>query len=241
MTTFELFAIIILAAAIHASFQLSVSVLTVMSGHAFGKKSSHAHVQSLTASFTLGVFVMVALLLSTTALVAQNLFVNGIPPLVWATLCGLTVGIGVAVWMFYYRQRTTGTVLWLPRDLADYLSKRARATSMSGEAFGLGLSSVITEALFTAGPILITALLMLQLSPSNQLLALITYTLISVLPLLAIIVLVGGGRSLARIQRWRETNKRFLQFAAGSALIVLALYLYVEVIITPISSGVTSL
>jgi uncharacterized membrane protein (DUF485 family) len=37
---------------------------------------------------------------------------------------------------------------------------------------------------------------------------------------------------VARIQKWREHNKRFLQFAAGSALIVLGVYFYVDIFTT---------
>jgi hypothetical protein len=40
--------------------------------------------------------------------------------------------------------------------------------------------------------------------------------------------LIGGGHSLGQIQRWREANKGFLQFIAGSGLIVLGFYMYVN-------------
>jgi hypothetical protein len=45
-------------------------------------------------------------------------------------------------------------------------------------------------------------------------------------------VLIGSGHSLSRIQRWREANKHFLQFAAGAGLIVLGGYLYVNEVVT---------
>jgi hypothetical protein len=45
--------------------------------------------------------------------------------------------------------------------------------------------------------------------------------------------LIGGGHTISGIQRWREQNKRFLQFVAGSALIVLGFYVYVEQVLTP--------
>jgi hypothetical protein len=40
-------------------------------------------------------------------------------------------------------------------------------------------------------------------------------------------VLIGSGHRLSEIQKWRETNKRFLQFSAGGALVVLGFFVYV--------------
>ena len=234
MTTIEIFAIGLLAAAIHGSFQLSMSVLTIMGGHAFSKKTSMSRVLQLVTSFIFGAVIMVGLLLSTIALLIDKYFRNDIPLIVWAVTCGLTVGIGAAVWVFYYRRKKSGTELWIPRNMAIYLSTRAKATKMPGEAFGLGLSSVISEILFAVGPLVITALLLQSLKPELQIVMIISYSLIVCLPLLIILVLVGSGRSLAKIQRWRETNKGFIQFAAGSGLIILAIYLYVETVVTGI-------
>ena len=240
MTTYQLFAILLLAALIHASFQLSVSMMTLMSGHAIGKKTAHARVMRLIAGFTLGAMTMVALGVSFLALLLGNVFPDGIPILAWAATSGLLIGLGVAVWIFYYRYRKAGTVLWLPRPMAEHLSRRSRKTIYSAEAFGLGLTSVVTELLFGIAPMLIAGLVLLHLDTPMQLVGLIVYTLVTVLPLLFIAVLVGGGRSLARIQRWRESNKRFLQFAAGSALIILGAYLYVETVVSSLvfSGGV---
>lgn len=231
MTLYEIGAIILLAAAIHASFQLSVSLLTVMSGHSLGKKRAHKRVLRLISSFVLGSMTMIALTVSFLALLAQNLLPSGIPPLVWAAASGLMLGVGIAVWAFYYRPRDTGTVLWIPRHMAKYLSQRARATKLAPEAFGLGLSSVVGELLFGLAPMVVVALLLSTLEAPLQLAGLATYTVVASLPLFVITLVVGGGRTLARVQRWRESNKRFLQFAAGSALIILGAYIYVDLIL----------
>lgn len=225
-------AIIALAALIHASFQLSVSMLTVMSGHALGRKTAHARLLRLSGSFVLGVMLMITLLLCFIALVLQN-FLHDIPPLVWAGASGLSIGVGIAVWSFYYRHRRTGTVLWLPRPMASYLEKRARKTRLAAESFTLGLGSVLGEILFAIAPLLIASLVLVTLPAPLQLGGLILYTLIASLPLLIIYLLIGGGHTLGKIQRWRETNKRFLQFAAGSALLILGTYLYVDTVLTP--------
>lgn len=224
-------AIIAFAALIHASFQLSVSMLTLLSGHAIGSKTAHAKLLRLTGGFSLGVAVMTLLLLSFTALVLQQSFGREVPLLAWAVSCGLLLGLGIAVWAFYYRHEK-GTSLWLPRGMARYLSERTKATKHSAEAFGLGLSSVIAELLFILAPILIAALVLIQLEPVMQLVGIALYTFISLLSLLVVNGLIGSGHKLSRIQKWREDNKRFLQFAAGSGLLVLGFYVYVEQVVT---------
>lgn len=221
------FAIIALAALIHASFQLSVSMLTLLSGHAIGSKTVHRKLIRLTNSFTGGVALMTLLVLSFIALVLLHSFGGTIPTVAWAGACGLLMGLGVAVWVFYYR-REKGTALWIPRSVAHYISERTKSTKSSAEAFGLGLSSVIGELLFILAPMIVSALVLIQLPPSWQLAGIGMYTLISLLPLLIVTGMIGSGHKLSRIQHWREENKRFLQFAAGSSLIVLGAYLYVD-------------
>lgn len=228
MDTLQVFTIIGVTALIHASFQLSVSILTLLSSHTLGKKRSHAALLRLTGHFIVGALLMTLLLISTTIFVTVNIFSGGdIPAVVWAGACGLLMGLGICVWLFYYR-KGAGTELWLPRGLAQYLHDRVKKTSKPSEAFALGLSGVVGELLFLAGPLFVSALLLIELPPLWQLVGVGFYTLIASLPLLIIGALVSGGHSIGSIQKWRENNKRFLQFIAGAALIVLGFYLYVD-------------
>lgn len=224
-------AIIAFAALIHASFQLSVSMLTLLSGHAIGSKTAHAKLLRLTNGFLLGVGVMTMLIISFIAFVFQHMFGNTIPLVAWAISCGLLLGLGVAVWVFYYR-REKGTSLWLPRGIARYLSDRTKSTKRSAEAFGLGLSSVIGELIFVLAPMVISALVLVRLEPVWQLAGIGLYTVISLLSLLIVNALVGSGHKLSRIQKWRESNKRFLQFSAGSGLLILGFYVYVDQVLS---------
>lgn len=224
------FAIILLAALIHASFQLSVSVLTLMSGHALGNKTAHDRLLRLTGGFLLGAGVMTLLLVAFISFVFSQLFASGTPLVLWAASCGAVVGVGVAVWLFYYRDGR-GTGLWLPRGLARYLDVRSKATKQAGEAFGLGLTSVITELLFILAPMIIASLVLIRLPANQQLFGILLYTTVSLLPLLIVSVLIGGGHRLSGIQRWRETNKNFLQFTAGSGLLILGIYVFIERVI----------
>lgn len=230
-------AIVAFAALIHASFQLSVSVLTLLSGHAIGSKKSRARVLHLTTSYTTGVGVMTLLLLAFVSLIFLHSFGTAVPLLVWALVCGLVLGIGIAVWLFYYRRGAKGTELWIPRAFAKFLNDRSKATRFGAEAFSLGLTSVIAELIFIIPTVGIAALVLIELPAMWQLIGIAIYTIISLLGLLVVWGLIGHGRSLAHIQKWRTDNKRFLQFAAGSALVVLGFFVYVSKIMATLSGS----
>lgn len=234
------FAIIAFAALIHASFQLSVSVFTLLSGHAIGAKTAHRKLMHLISGFFLGALVMTMLTVSFTSFLFQNIFGSTVPPLVWAMSCGLLLGLGVAVWVFYYR-RGEGTSLWLPRGVARYLSVRSKATQQSAESFGLGMSSVIGELLFIIAPVIVASLVLIRLEPLLQLAGIGLYTLVSLLSLLITYSLVGSGHKISQIQKWRENNKRFLQFAGGGGLLVLGFYIYVDQVVASTALALGSL
>lgn len=229
-------AIVTLAALIHASFQLSVSVLTLLSGHAIGAKQSQGKVLRLTFGFVGGVGVMTLLALSFISLVFLHVFGPNTPQLVWAIACGLLIGVGLAVWFFYYR-RDKGTTLWIPRSFARHLADRSKATSHSTEAFSLGLTSVISELLFIVAPMVMSALVLIQLPGTWQLVGIVIYAIVSLLPLMSVWVFIGSGHKLSEIQKWRESNKRFLQFSAGSALAILGFFVYVCKILTDVTGA----
>jgi hypothetical protein len=224
-------AIVTMAALVHASFQLSVSVLTLLSGHAIGAKKSHRRTVALTGSFVIGAGIMTLLLLAFFAATFSHVFGNGVSAFVWALACGLLIGVGLAVWVFYYR-RERGTTIWVPRSFARHLSNRSKATKDPTEAFSLGLTSVISEILFIVAPLAISALVIVQLPGIWQLVGVAIYTVISLLALLIVWISVSSGHSISAIQKWRESNKHFLQFAAGSALVILGAFVYVNQIVS---------
>ncbi len=227
------FAIVLLAAAVHASFQLSISVLTLLSGHALGRKSAQHRLLRLIGGFVGGAAIITVLLLTFAAFVLSVILPSTTHPLVWAASCGALVGVGISVWMFYYREQSDSTSLWVPRGFANYLGNRSKASKVTAEAFGLGMTSVIAELLFIFAPIVVAALVLIRLTPELQLLGIVLYSLVSLLPLCIVAFLISSGHKISRIQRWRELNKKFLQFSAGTGLIVLGAYIYVqEVIVT---------
>lgn len=226
-------AIVTLAALIHASFQLSVSVLTLLSGHAIGSKKPQGKIARLTFGFVVGAGVMTLLSLSFVSLIFLHVFGPNTPQWVWAIACGLLIGVGLAVWFFYYRKEK-GTTLWIPRGMARHLSERSKATEHSAEAFSLGLTSVLSELLFIIAPMVISALVLVQLEGMWQLLGIAIYAVVSLLPLISVWALIGSGHKISEIQKWRESNKRFLQFSAGGALAILGFFVYVCKILTDV-------
>ena len=186
------------------------------------------------SAFIFGATTMTILLLATVAFLVELALQSGLSHgLLWMITVGLSVTIGIAVWIFYYA-KGAGTALWLPRSLATYIADRAKKTKNSGEAFTLGLVSVFAEIMFIFPSLLAASLAILQLAPLLQLSSIIVYTLISIMTLITIWSMVGSGHSLSKIQQWREKNKRFLQFVSGSALIILGIYIYTNEVVTPI-------
>lgn len=229
-------AIVTLAALIHASFQLSVSVLTLLSAHAIGSQQSSGKILRLTFGFVSGAGVMTLLLVSFASLVILHIFGPNTPLLTWAIVCGLLIGVGLAVWFFYYR-RDRGTTLWIPRAFARHLSERSKETKHTAEAFSLGMTSVVSELLFIAAPMIVSALVLIQLPGVWQLIGIAIYAIVSLLTLISISILIGSGHKLSNIQKWRESNKHFLQFAAGGALIILGFFVYVCKIVTDVAGA----
>lgn len=227
------FGIIALAALTHASFQLGVSMMTLLSGHSLSAKRSAQRTLGLVASFFCGALVMSMLIVSFIAYVVTRAWGHELPAWLWIVASSLLLGLGIVVWTVYYRPRGRGTELWLPRRMASFLAGRTKATRDGAEAFSLGLTSVLTEVLFVLPPALAAALAITTLPTAWQLPGLVIYALIASLGLGIVVVLIGSGRRISAIQHWRETHKRFLQFAAGGGLIVLGFFIYVTYAVVP--------
>lgn len=220
-------AIIGLAALIHASFQLGVSVLTLLSGHSLSVKRSEFRIFRLTTSFVFGAITMTLLLLASLTLFLADFVTPENHFLIWSIISGLLIGVGVAVWFSYYRSGP-GTSLWIPRAFADFLVDRTKATKRSAEAFSLGLASVFGELLFIIAPLAVAAYALLLLPSYWQIASILFYVAVSVSSLLIVWILIGHGYKISRIQKWRETHKTFLQYCAAAGLIILGAFTYVN-------------
>lgn len=238
MDTFTTLLVVAFAAFLHATFQLSVSVLTLLSGHSIGRKKSKMRLIHLTSTYVGGVFLMTILLVASLILSSSNLFGPYAPTLIWAGVCGATVGIGISAWLFYYKRHSDGTELWIPRQIAKYLHDRTKDTKSGSESFGLGLMTGLGELLFTIAPLAISAMLLSSVAPNWQLIGIVIYASISLLPLIIVWLLVSSGYKISNIQHWRTENKWFLQFISGSGLVLLGLFLFINIVFPSAYFGV---
>ncbi|MBI3494866.1 hypothetical protein HY004_02705 [Candidatus Saccharibacteria bacterium] len=219
--------VIAFAGLLHASFQLGVALLTLLSGHSLGSHRSYRKLMRLNFAYLFGASVVTVLLFSGLAYFAL-LGASSFMELQWLVPALLNMVIGASVIMFYYR-RSKGTGLWIPHSMAEYLSKRTQKTDHVGEAFTLGAGSVLAELPFLIGPLSVAVLYTLSIDGSDmQFISVLIYCLIALSPLLIIVSLVGSGKKISKIQRWREDNKLFLQYAAGSGLVILGAFVFVD-------------
>ncbi|MCL2280474.1 hypothetical protein FWC31_01140 [Candidatus Saccharibacteria bacterium] len=215
---------LVVAALVQASFALGVSMLTLLSGHLLSIEKSSARVHRLSASYIFGFFLAILSSVIGSMYILSHLDFASSDKF-WAVLAGMAVGIGATVVLFYYRWDKRGTELWLPRRAATYLHGRTKATRSGFEAFVLGVGAVVAELVFLAVPIIIAANLLLGLKGLTQILSVIIYTFITIIPLLALFFFNARGRRISLFVKWREKNKKFLQVAAGALLIILGFYL----------------
>lgn len=208
----------------HACFQLAVSVLTLLSSHSIGMGRSHLRVLRLGLSYVVGAFVGTALITFAAASLMNATLMNTTADAVRTIVIALNILIGLAVMLFYYR-RGKGTMLWVPRGAAEFLTRRAKKTTYAFEAFGLGLLTVIAELPFLAAPVATIAYLLGYASP-DRIDLVVAYSAVAVLPLVCVTGLISSGHRISTIQRWREANKTFLQVSSGGALIVLGCFLF---------------
>lgn len=214
---------------VHACYQLSVSVLTHMTSHSLSRRIATKRLLKLGLSYTLGAIVMTTLvvtaIVSLTTLGSSTMQSTTLRTLemIVAILVPL---IGLATALFYFR-RGDGTQLWLPRPIARYLLARSRRTRSGTEAFFLGAATVLGELPFLIAPILLVAVVIGTLSSTSWFGWSLLYGTLAGLPLLFITFFVSSGHSVARVQRWRERNKHFLQWSSGIALVILTVYITV--------------
>lgn len=216
-----LVAIVIL---VHASLQVGVSVLTLLSGHSLRKKQAHARLVRLNFAYIIGVVTISFLILNLVLQILSAGHTSDISPL-WPIICFSLVIIGIVVMLNYYR-RAKGTVLWIPRRQAEYLSSRAKKTKHSFEAAALGGMTVIAELPISLVFYLTIGLLIhILASDSSSLWWALAYSISISLPLIAMVFMVGGGYRISQIQRWREHNKTFLKYTTGIGMIAAAVYI----------------
>ncbi len=209
-------------ALVHASFQVGVSVLTLLSSHSLSRRDSLRRLIGLNTAYIAGTVLATATMLVLTIYLLQHLPGTWLTTL-WYGVMTTCIVVGLLVIATYYR-RGKGTMLWLPRAAAAFLTRRAKRTRDPIEAAMLGATTVVAELPFTAVIFVGIALLVLYSAESiMKNVTILVYSCAVTVPLMLMTILIAGGHRLSTIQRWRESNKDFLQYAAGLGLLVIAL------------------
>ena len=217
--------VIALAALISATLQLGVGCLLLLY-HASSQKHIPVKTRSLAGSYVAGVGIMTFVSICTVAFMLLRFYGGALEKNWLLVLVILLAALAFAVWLFYYRWGK-GVELWIPRVVAKFIDSRAKATESNTEAFTLGIMTCFAELPFSVILFVIAGNSILELNAEWQLLAVVLFTLVSMLPLILVRVLVRKGKTISDIQHWRSKHKNFLKILSGAGFLVLGLFISV--------------
>lgn len=215
---------VFLAAVIHATLQLELGALLLLY-HASIGKHVRKKTKYLVSNYIAGIGSLVFLSLATVAFIFDRYFGDALYPEELMIIVGMLVALAIAAWFFYYR-RGRSTELWLPRSVARFIDRRAKATNSNTEAYALGLLTSLAEMPFTLVLFVVAANSLLQLPALHQLIALVLYTVIAILPSIIMRLAIRKGQTVVDIQRWRVKHKTFFRLLTGVGFLALAFFLF---------------
>jgi len=218
------FAEVFLAAVIHATLQLELGTLLLLYHASLGKHIKK-RTKALVSSYIAGVGSLVFLGLAATAFVMDRYFGAALFAEELVIVVGMLVALAIATWFFYYR-RGKSTELWLPRSVARFIDQRAKETESNTEAFSLGVLTSLAEMPFTLVLIVVAANSVLVLPAPYQLLAVVLYTVVAIMPPAIARIAVRRGQTVLDIQRWRVKHKNFLRIVTGIGFLVLGFFIF---------------
>ena len=225
MGIYVLLGIVFLSALVHATLQLNLGSLLLLYHSSLGKHIKKT-TRSLVGHFIAGSALLIFLGLSSACFLFAILFGKSLPLELLSVLVGITFSLAIIVWFTYYKIGKT-TELWLPRNIARFINSRASTTESPIEAFSLGMMICFAELPFTFVLSLISANAIIELPQNFEIIALLLYVLISILPLLLLRIFIRSGKTVAEIQRWRTKNKTFLRIVSGIGFCLLGFFLFV--------------
>ena len=223
MTGFASIGVVILAALVHATLQLGLGSLLLLYHSSLGK---HIKVRTkrLVKNYILGISLMIMLALATCGFLIAVLTNGFLSAEILSIVVIALFVLAICAWCFYYR-RGRSTELWLPKVVARYIEQRAKITESNIEAFTLGMLASFAEMPFSLMLTVVAGNSILMLPQSWQIIALLGYCLIAVLPPLILRLSIRSGKNVAEIQRWRVKNKNFFRFLTGVGFVTLAMFL----------------
>lgn len=218
------FSEVFLAAVIHATLQLELGTLLLLY-HASLGKHVRKRTKNLVSSYIAGIGSLVFLGIAAVAFLMDRYFGSPLWTEELIIVIGMLVALAIATWVFYYR-RGKSTELWLPRTVARFIDHRAKETNSNTEAFSLGVLTSLAEMPWTLVLLVVAANSLIALPAPYQLLAVVLYTVVAIIPPLVVRLAVRRGQTIADIQRWRVKHKNFLRAITGIGFLVLGIFLF---------------
>ena len=218
------FSEVFLAAVVHASLQLSLGSLLLLYHASLGKHVKKK-TKNLVDSFIVGIGTLVFLILSTVIFLLGGYFEKPLYIEELTIVVGMLVALAILVWFFYYR-RGKSTELWLPRSVARFIDRRAKLTNSNTEAFSLGMLTSLAEMPFTLILFVVAANSILTLPSLYQILAVVMYTVITIIPPLIMRFIIQKGKTVVSVQRWRGKHKVFFRLLSCVGFLVLGFFLF---------------
>lgn len=218
------FSEVFLAAVIHATLQLGLGALLLLYHASLGKHVKK-QTRNLVDSYIAGAGMLIFLMVAAVAFLMDRFFGKALYTEELMIVIGMLVALAIAAWAIYYR-RGKSTELWLPRTVARFIDKRAKETNSNTEAFSLGVLTSLAEMPFTLMLFVVAGNSILGLPTMYQPLAVVMYTIITILPLVIMRLAIRRGTTVTDIQRWRVKNKNFLRIITGVGFLVLGVFLF---------------
>ncbi len=215
---------VILAAFVHASLQVQLGSLLLLY-HASLGKHVRKKTKTMVTAYIFGIATLVFLAVAAACFVFDRYFGKALYPEEIVVVVSMLVAIAVIVWGFYYK-RGKSTELWLPRSVARFINRRAKETNSKTEAFSLGVLTSLAEMPFTLVLFIVAANSVLKLDGAWQIVAVLIYSFISIIPPIILRLCVRKGETIVNIQRWRVKNKTFLRILSGAGFLVLGIFLF---------------
>lgn len=218
------FSEVILTALVHASLQLQLGALLLLYHSSLGKHV-RKKTRTIVSSYISGIGTLIFLIIAAACFVFDRFFGKALYPEEIIIIIGMLVALALVMWSFYYK-RGKSTELWLPRSVAKFIDHRAKETNSNTEAFSLGVLTSLAEMPFTLVLFIVAANSVLKLPGLWQLVAIVIYTVIAIIPAVILRFAVRRGSTITAIQRWRVKHKTFMRVISGAGFLVLGIFLF---------------
>ena len=129
----------------------------------------------------------------------------------------IVVGMGLLEIKDYFWYGV-GYSLMIPSEYAKKIKERMQNISVGTVVF-LGIFVASVELPCTGGPYLAITLILSQNFNWSAFLLLVLYNVIFIMPLVVILALVFFGTKVQNVQKWKQSNKAYMRYAAGLILI----------------------